>query len=123
MTALMGTYRSGGQTQIVPLDVSANGVLRVESGTATAPIAVTGTITNGTLTGAAQNVLAAKAGRAYLEFQNNSTGDMWLNFSGTAAVNSGYKIPAGGGWYPASGWIPAAAISVFGTGAYAVGEA
>jgi hypothetical protein len=72
---------------------------------------VNGTITAG---GTAQLLLAANNSRKGFEIQNLSSADLWLNFGGTAAVNSGFKLPANSTYTPPSNFISTAAISIFG---------
>lgn len=55
--------------------------------------------TQSTVTTTAANLLAANASRRYLMIQNKSaTGNIFVNFAGTATVANGFLIPAGGVW-------------------------
>jgi hypothetical protein len=72
-----------------------------------------GTITTG---GTAQTVMAANPDRKYLIFQNNSTGDLWINFDTVTAVigQPSLKIPAGGGYSLESSFVSTQAMTVIG---------
>lgn len=72
-----------------------------------------GTITNG---GTAQQVFAANAARRYLLIQNQSTGDLWVNYKGSAAVESQPSVllaPNGSLSFDDS-FVPNAAVSLIG---------
>ena len=75
-----------------------------------------GTITLG---GTAQVLAPAWSGRHACVIQNQSTGDLWVNATGTAAATQpSFKIPAGGQYICGDGGQPggasAGAISIFG---------
>lgn len=80
-------------------------------------------VTNGTVGVTAATALARNDNRTYLEIQNTSANDLWFNFlsadlsTGTAAVNSGFKIAAGGSWNNSVTHCPTNAISVIGSAA------
>jgi hypothetical protein len=90
----------------------------------TIPTTINGTITTG---GTAQIAITANSARAYLFIQNNSTADLWVNYSGTsAAVNAGIRILAGVIERYEQRLCPTGAVSIFGatTGQqYAIMEA
>jgi hypothetical protein len=78
-----------------------------------------GTFTNrsGTIAagGTAQTAMALNATRKAWFFQNNSTGDLWLSFVGTAvATQPSVKIAAGGVAQSAGGFVSTQALSVLG---------
>lgn len=102
-------YNGGGSIQGVVIEgqVDATGaVVPVPGGSSSSPIVVRdagGTATNrsGTITtGATAQVLAAaNANRRYLNGQNRSTGDLYVNETGTASATAGagnYLVAAGG---------------------------
>jgi hypothetical protein len=72
-----------------------------------------GTITAG---GTAQTLAASNAARRFYRVMNLSTGDLWINDRGAAAVASqpSFKLVAGA-MYETSSCAPTAAISIFGT--------
>lgn len=53
---------------------------------------INSTITTG---GTAKTVIAADGSREQITIQNNSAEDMWCNFLGTAAIDTGWKLSAG----------------------------
>jgi hypothetical protein len=78
-----------------------------------------GTFTNrsGTVTagGTAQTPMAANLVRKAWFFQNNSTGDLWISFVGTAvATQPSVKISPGGVAQSAGGFVSTQALSVLG---------
>jgi hypothetical protein len=84
-------------------------------------------ITNTTITtgGTSQTALVAKPNRNYLEIQNTSAGDLWINFSTNAGVNIGFKVSTGQSWSPIGGTCPESSVTIFGvtTGqTYAISE-
>lgn len=76
----------------------------------------TGTTASATITtgGAAQPGKAANANRNYLFVQNNSTGDLWFNFSGTAAIGTGIRLVAGAFYEAPAHFVSPNAISIVG---------
>lgn len=72
-----------------------------------------GTVTAG---GASQQLCAANAARKYLYVQNNSTGDLWVNWTTVAAASQpSQKIPAGGAYsWPDAGFISTEAVNIIG---------
>lgn len=73
------------------------------------------TIANGTITlGATAQQMLAAATRKGLEIQNTSSGDLWVNLNGTAAVNGGFKLAAGQSWTSPPGMSVSGAISIYG---------
>lgn len=75
----------------------------------------TPTVVNGTITlGATAQTMVAAAARKGIEIQNNSSGDLWVNLTGTAAVNGGFKLAAGQGWTSPPGMSVSGAISIYG---------
>lgn len=74
------------------------------------------TQTQKTVTSAAAELLAVKAGRRYLLIQNNdATGIVYLNLSGAATVGSGIKIAPGGSYVADASFCPSNAISAIGS--------
>jgi hypothetical protein len=70
-----------------------------------------GTVATG---GVAQQVCAANANRRYFFFQNNSAGDLWINFGATAVANQpSIKLATGQSFEPA-GWVSTQLVSVYG---------
>lgn len=71
-----------------------------------------GTITAG---GTAQTLAAANTARRFYRVMNLSTGDLWINDKGTAAVPNqpSFKLVAGA-MYEVSSCAPTSAISIFG---------
>ena len=71
-----------------------------------------GTVTAG---GTAQTLAAANAARRFYRVMNLSTGDLWINDRGAAAVANqpAFKLVAGA-MYETSSCAPTAAISIFG---------
>jgi hypothetical protein len=45
---------------------------------------------------------------------NNSTADLWFNYTSAAGVNIGHKLAAGQSWCEPTGVINTAAINIFG---------
>ena len=72
--------------------------------------AATLSITSG---GTAQTVFAANKGGYEFEFQNQSTGDLYISTAGTAALGTGFKVAAGQ-FYSSSGKRIYTALSVWG---------
>jgi len=71
-----------------------------------------GTITTG---GVAQQLAASNGSRTYLLVQNNSTADLWVNFTSTAVANEpSVKIPAGAIFTSDPQFVSTEAVSVFG---------
>ena len=71
-----------------------------------------GTITAG---GTAQQLMAANALRRGFSVQNLSTGDLWVNATGTASAAAGsIKLPAGALYESPPGAAGTGAISIFG---------
>lgn len=66
-----------------------------------------------TVTTAASQLLAANSSRLFLMIQNTGAGNIYVNFSGTATVANGFKIPPGGAW-EAGAYCPTGAVSVIG---------
>jgi hypothetical protein len=62
----------------------------------------------------AQTVVASNVNRKYLEIFNLSSGDLFIKFGGTAAVDSGFKIQAGGYYYTPTLAVPTGALSIIG---------
>lgn len=89
---------SGTSQAIIPkvqsVDASGN---PVSGGSSSLPAGTnrSGTIATG---GTAQQLAPANASRAFLKGQNTSTGDLWINESGSAASSSSpsYRVIAGG---------------------------
>lgn len=64
---------------------------------------------------AAQQVVAADTARSYFLFQNLSSADLYLRFTGTASAGAGsLKIPAGGSYVLDGGFVSSQAASVYG---------
>jgi hypothetical protein len=74
------------------------------------------TTTNGSIgvANTAQVAIAPNGNRAFLYVQNNSVNDMWINFSGTAAINAGIKLVAGASERFENRLCPIGAVSIFG---------
>lgn len=75
---------------------------------------LTGAVTQtlATVTTTAAQLLALKTGRRYLLVQNNdASGNIFLNFSGTAIAGQGVKIPPGGSYVADASFCPQNAIS------------
>jgi len=75
---------------------------------------LTGPVTQsiGTVTNVAAVLLALNVGRRYLLIQNNdATGIVYLNLSGTAVAGSGIKIAPGGSYVADASFCPSNAIS------------
>jgi hypothetical protein len=73
-------------------------------------------ITNSTITtgGTSQTALVSKFNRNYLEIQNTSAQDLWINFSTNAGVNIGFKIGTLQSWSPIGGTCPESSVTIFG---------
>lgn len=69
------------------------------------------TITTG---GTAQPGKAANANRVYLFVQNNSTGDLWFNFSAAATIGTGIRLVAGASWESPAHFVSSGAVSIVG---------
>lgn len=68
------------------------------------------TITTG---GTSQVVFAANGSRRYLEIQNISDTDMYINFGAAAVADSNsFKIAAGGSYINASNWCPQTSVTI-----------
>jgi hypothetical protein len=86
------------------------------------PVIVNSTITTG---GVSQTGVALKINRNYLEIQNTSAQDLWINFNTNAGINTGFKISTGQSWSPIGGTCPESSVTIFGatTGqTYAISE-
>lgn len=71
-----------------------------------------GTVTSG---GTAQVLAAANNYRRGFWIQNQSTGDLWINPTGTAAAaQPSLWLPSGSYWEAPQDGVPAGAISIFG---------
>lgn len=65
--------------------------------------------------GTAQQALAANSTRNFLLVQNtNTTGDLWFNVSGTAAIGTGIKLTPGNAYEYPSHFTPTGAVSIIG---------
>lgn len=75
------------------------------------------TVSNETITtgGSSQQIRPANSSRRYFEITNNSAGDLWMEFSSTAEVDTGLKIPAGASWYTPPLACPRGTINLFGS--------
>lgn len=71
-----------------------------------------GTITTG---GTAQTLAAANSARRYLFVQNNSAGDLWLRFGGTAAATQpSIRMQPGDAWVEDGTFVNTGSVSIFG---------
>jgi hypothetical protein len=69
-------------------------------------------VTAGTITaGGTSQVAQAARNRTYIEIQNTSDTDMYLNF-GAAATTGHLKIVAGASWYNSPAWCPTNSINI-----------
>lgn len=122
MTALGSSPWQG----VIIVDVNGNPVGSSAGGSGSTPVAQSaltdrsGTITTG---GTAQQLAAANASRRYLLIQNLSTGVLWVNTTGTAAVGQpsialkacGVANDGTGGAIVFEGsYIPPGAVSILG---------
>jgi hypothetical protein len=70
------------------------------------------TVTAGTITsGGTSQVVDAARSRSYIELQNTSDTDMYLNFGG-AATTGHLKIVSGASWYNSPAHCPVNSINV-----------
>lgn len=71
-----------------------------------------GTVTVG---GTAQQLAPANTSRKYLFIQNNSSGDLWINFGANATTaQPSVKVEAGANFFWESSFVPSSSISVIG---------
>lgn len=71
-----------------------------------------GTITTG---GTAQSLAAANASRRYLMVQNNSAGDLWINFGVTAIVGQpSIRLQPGDAWIEDGTFVNTGSVSIIG---------
>ncbi len=101
---------SSGSPSTVIINPSGNTV--TTAGRPVTAVDKSSTITSG---GNAQTLAAANAARTCFEFQNQSTGDLWISDVGTAAAAQPSKwFPAGAyySWPPTM--VPVQALSIFG---------
>jgi hypothetical protein len=113
-TVIMGIDSTGA---LVAVKVDSTGAIAVTGGAGggggvSTPIDKSGTIITG---GVAQNIAAAKAGRAGYAIQNHSTGDLWVNELATAVGSQpSIRVPADGFYETPAGCCGPGAISVYG---------
>jgi hypothetical protein len=105
-TAVDAAWVSGAGTLIALLKAIATAT---RSATGSSP--VNGFVATG---GTAQELAAADANAVFAEFQNQSSGDLWIKEGGAAGVDSGFKVVAGGGWHSEPKHKPTGAFSVYG---------
>lgn len=104
ITMLQSIPWDGTGVPVTVADASANSVAYTTK---------SGTITSG---GVAQVLAAANAVRNGISIQNQSTGDLWVSFTTTAAVGTNTSMLLAAGVYfeaPASG-VPVGAVSIIG---------
>lgn len=73
-------------------------------------------VVNGSIvTGGDAILVAASPARTYFEFQNNSAGDLFINFGAVAALDIGFRIPPSSSpWYSPDGYSVSNSISIWG---------
>jgi hypothetical protein len=76
----------------------------------------TSPITNGIITigGTAQSLAAADPEARFAEFQNTSSGDLWINEGADAGINAGFKLLPGSSWCSPPHHKPTGSFSVYG---------
>lgn len=73
------------------------------------------TVVNTTITaGTTSQVLQTAKTRSFIEIQNTSAGDLWINFGAVAAIDSGIKIATGVTWNSRSNYCPNNTINIMG---------
>lgn len=91
---------------------AASGSLSVVPATGGTPTDRSGTITAG---GTAQQLAASNSSRRYLLIQNQSTGNLYIRFTGTAAADqTSLRIAAGDYWESPPHYCPTSAVSIIG---------
>lgn len=121
VTILPGNTIAVSATQL-PAALAANGGLKIEgvaSGVAVPVQATNGTLTDrsGTITtgGTRQQLAASNSSRKYFFFQNQSSGNLWLRFTGNATQDqSSMRVAPGDSWESPAGFVSTQAVDVVG---------
>jgi hypothetical protein len=71
--------------------------------------------TNGSIaTAATAQEASTEKPRQAIEIQNQSAGDLWFRFDGTAAQNTGLFLGSGQAWQNPGGFAPSGPLSIWG---------
>lgn len=102
-----------------PVSVATLPALAAGTNTIGAVLPTRGTFTDrsGTITagGTSQTLAGANSSRTYLEIQNLSTGDLYVNFTSAASAGgSSFKVPAGGSWFTPPNGVTTEAVTIYG---------